>query len=247
MAYSQNFSLPTEQFIGGQPLFQEPVADTTGYAQREQDFMNLFSQQEKQRGLQSQVENQQIARQQQQAQRQLQGQQTSSGLGFSGMAQQQLGDLQGRADLLLTEKEQKDITEKQFAKREKIQQLRQQFATEMAKDVQRKFQQNVQKFNRDFSQFNKTAEGKFINERYAARKYDQAQYDKAVANISRRMNIVNTFNRIHQSVAGLLSVIHPVAGMIAQAGATTGQMISTGAGNRQNQRLANAFRQGRSY
>ncbi len=244
--FNQNFNLNVDQFAQDQDFLKRRSPDITEYQSQREQLASLLNQQDQQRELQSQFQNRQITEQSQQAKQNLLAQQTSRGLAGSGLGAQQLGALQGQTELAFTEKEQKEIAEKQLGRRENVQLLREQFTQKMVSQLNRNIQRDAKIFEANTRQFLKTAEGKFIQEQEDAVRRQEMDYAKTIAKITKRTQGVQTFNKIHQGLASLIGAISPVAGMFAQAGATTGQLVSQRVASGRNQDLINAFQQGRN-
>ena len=239
--------LPTFQIntkpLTGQAFFQPPTAiRPRGQEQAEAaiEQQELLEEQERQ------LEGQRLQQEIENRRQQLLAQQTARGI-TGGLAAAQQQELEERAGLALDEKTQRDLLEKEFARREKRQSLRQAFAAQMLKEAERKHRINYNEFQRAFSRFRQTTAGKMIEEQEAAKNRLQNEYDYAVASLQKSTSRRKAATAITGAVAGLMgTILAPFTGgaSLVAAGAITSLAggISAGVGRRRASEQISRFR-----
>jgi hypothetical protein len=214
----------TTKPLTGQAFFESPKAIMPRGREQAEDVIEqqeLLAEQE--RELEAQRLQEEISSRRQQ----LLAQQTARGI-TGGLAAAQQQELEERAGLALDEKTQRDLIEKEFARKEKRQSLRQAFASQMLRQAQRQHQVNFNKFQRAFSRFRRTTAGKMIEEQEVARDRLQADYDNAVANLSRGIEKRRAVSGILGALSGLAGLATGGVGAIV-GGALTGAVSGIGA------------------
>lgn len=154
--------------------------------------------------------------------------QTGRGIEMSPLAEYQRQALDTQQFAELSDKDRADVLKSEFGRKQKINDLTQQFVSQQLQSVNHEFNQNMQRFQNAFSQYRQTAEGKFGKEAVAVQDRLQKQFDDAAMKIQSRMKRSSIGQRIATGVGGLVGAGlgmfagNPLLGMSLGSGLASG-------------------------
>jgi hypothetical protein len=229
--YGSTFTNDAERFLRGGGDIADPTMT--------QSFDTLYNRYEPQLNLEDRAaemrrsfENRALQDSMKDQQQNLLAQQTMRGIATSGLGMAQRGQAAVGAESVLSEKEQKDMMEEQFARRAKVDQLKSQFVREQISDMNRKFMQNMQRFQTEYAKFKRTSEGKYADEARRTQQRMQEEYDQLVNSIQSRLRKSSTGKRIAGAAGGIAGAVlgSVIPGLGTSLGASLGSALGTGIG-----------------